>query len=109
MRFNKAQTSTGLSGDTRDTVSTTLIHRDQCHVPRNTVLGDDADILNKFALGSNKFTRWIIQLNMIHASNPLTQKYFRSETAVNCEKVRHIKLNYWYIVHPLTFISKYGS
>nr|CAH7751324.1 unnamed protein product [Callosobruchus chinensis] len=41
-------------------------------------------------------------LNTICISNPLTQKYFKSETAVNDEKVRQIELNCWYIVHPLS-------
>nr|CAH7758990.1 unnamed protein product [Callosobruchus chinensis] len=41
--------------------------------------------------------------------NPLTEKYFRSESAVKQERDMHIKLDYWYIVHPLSKLRNYIS
>nr|CAH7713228.1 unnamed protein product [Callosobruchus chinensis] len=46
---------------------------------------------------------------MVSINNALTQRYFRSETAVNNERIRHIQLNYWYIVHPLSKLRHYVS
>nr|CAI5852207.1 unnamed protein product [Callosobruchus analis] len=53
------------------------------------------------------FSRRLKGLHLISKENPLTDKYFRSESAVKQEVTRHIRLNYWYIVHPLSKLSIY--
>ncbi|CAH1964372.1 unnamed protein product [Acanthoscelides obtectus] len=57
--------------------------------------------------GIEKFTKWAKKLHTISADNPLTNKYFRSESAVNHELERHSELGYWYIVHPLSKLRNY--
>nr|CAI5823822.1 unnamed protein product [Callosobruchus analis] len=102
-----SRTSKAVPVDPHDTVST-ISHGDQCRISRKTLHAeDDMALLERFSQGRNKFTKWFKELSKIYIGNPLTQKYFRSETAVNCEKIRHIKLKYWYIVHPLSKLRIY--
>ncbi|VEN63683.1 unnamed protein product [Callosobruchus maculatus] len=76
-----------------------LTHTNNCTLPKNEDTFGPAT--------GNKFTRWLKQLHLISIKNPLTKKYFRSENAVKEERIRHIKLNYWYIVHPLSDLRVY--
>nr|CAH7717591.1 unnamed protein product [Callosobruchus chinensis] len=76
-----------------------LTHTNNCTFSKN---GDTLE-----SATGNKFMRWLEALHLISMDNPLTEKYFRSESAVKQERDRHIKLDYWYIVHPLSKLRIY--
>ncbi|KAG5892221.1 hypothetical protein JTB14_034770 [Gonioctena quinquepunctata] len=53
-----------------------------------------------------KFRRNCLRWTMISKNHPRTSFYYRSNTAINMEEMRHL-FNYIYIIHPFSMFSLY--